>query len=112
MKNSIPKFWRKASSLKTVDINCYKWRDKINGNTYFACAVTINHCLKNEYQFNIRIQYGYGDHYLDVTAKKLIDLGITDKNIYRWSDRENVIVRTNTYDNCKKSQLTALKGEY
>lgn len=110
----LPKYWRKKTSLKTLHIDCYKWFDRVNGNSYFACKVTINHGLKNQIKFNMPFQYGYGSHYHDMTAKKLIQYGVTNYNLYRWQDQQDskVIIKLNVYENCKKRELTALKGEY
>ena len=60
---NITKYWRKKTSLKTLDIDCFKWFDRVNGNTYFACKITCNNGMKNEISFNIPFQYGYGDHF-------------------------------------------------
>jgi len=111
---NLPKYWRKKTSLKTLDIECLKWFDRVNGNTYFACKISCNTGLKNEIKFNIPFQYGYGDHFYDVSAKKLKEYGITEYNLYRWQDRQDskVITRINVYDNCKQKELKALKGEY
>lgn len=109
-----PKYWRIKTSLKTLDINCYKWFDRINGNTYFACEVTCNYGMKNQVNFNVPFQYGYGSHFHDVVAKKLVQLGLTKYNLYRWQDQQDsgVAIRINEYHDCKKRELTAIKGDY
>lgn len=111
---NLPKYWRKSTSLKTLDITCLKWFDKVYGNTYFACEVTVNYGMKNQINFNVPFTYGYGDHYFDVVCKKLQQHGITDKNLYRWQDQQdsNAVIRTNVYDDCKKRELMAIKGDY
>ena len=113
-KKITPKFWRVNSSLKTLDITCYKWFDRVNGNTYFACEVYCNKGMKNAFTFNLPFQYGYGSHFHDVVAKKLKEIGATNYNLYRWQDQQDsgVMLRINEINNCKKRELTAIKGEY
>lgn len=53
----------KASQIKTIDVNCKEWFDKVNGNSYFAGTVVINYGRKDEVEINLPFQYGYGDSY-------------------------------------------------
>jgi hypothetical protein len=94
----LPKYWRKVSSLKTLDIKHLEWFDKANGNSYFACEVICNYGLKNQFSFNLPFQYGYGDHYFDMVAKQLIKIGVTSFNLYRWQDQQDskVLIRRHT----------------
>lgn len=59
----------KATDIKTIDVNCKEWFDKVNGNSYFAGEVIINYGRKNEIEINLPFQYGYGDYYRDVAFK-------------------------------------------
>ena len=61
----------KASKIKTIDITAKEWFDKINGNSYFSAEVIINYNLKNTITINLPFQYGYGDHYKDVTFQEI-----------------------------------------
>ena len=36
----------KARNIKTIDVNCKEWFDKLNGNSYFAGTISINYGLK------------------------------------------------------------------
>lgn len=53
----------KTRDIKTVNVICKEWFDKINGNSYFAGEVIVNRGRKNEITINIPFQYGYGDQY-------------------------------------------------
>ena len=33
--------------IKTIDVNCLEWFDKINGNSYFAGEIIVNYGRKN-----------------------------------------------------------------
>ena len=52
--------------IKTIDVNCKEWFDKINGNSYFAGTVTLNYQMENETKFILPFQYGNGEHYKTV----------------------------------------------
>lgn len=53
----------KASQIKTIDVNCKEWFDKVNGNSYFSGEVIVNAGKKTETTIKIPFQYGYGDAY-------------------------------------------------
>ena len=53
----------KANNIKTIDVHCKEWFDKVNGNSYFAGEVIVNAGKKTETIVKIPFQYGYGDHY-------------------------------------------------
>ena len=76
-----PKYWRK-NSLKTIQIQGAKWFDKVNGNTYCSCVVTINFGLKNEFSFSMPFTYGYGDYYRQMAIEAIIKHGIAPKSEY------------------------------
>ena len=91
--------------IKTIDINAKEW----NGNSYFDCNIILNYGLKTEKSFYLPLQYGYGDHYIDVAfrllrEKKLIK---ADCNFpaYRYCDDNKIILRTQKQENCKKREL-------
>lgn len=101
--------------IKTIDVNCLEWFDKVNGNSYFAGSVTLNYGMKNETIINLPFQYGYGDHYKYKAFKALIDSGyIKDAEKYsngsmevlwQYCKRKNIILRASIKENCKKAQL-------
>ena len=74
-----------------------KWRDKVNGNTYFSVEVTD---LKSNETFKIPFQYGYGDHFKSKTLNELCKKDNTSKfslyhDFIKWIDEED----------CKKKEV-------
>ena len=74
-----------------------KWRDKINGNTYFSVQITD---LKNNETMKIPFQYGYGDHFKSITLNQLCKKVNSSKfslyhDFIKWIDQ----------DNCKKKEV-------
>lgn len=53
----------KASQIKTIDVNCKEWFDKVNGNSYFSGEVIVNAGKNTERTIKLPFQYGYGDFY-------------------------------------------------
>lgn len=53
----------KANDIKTIDVHCKEWFDKVNGNSYFAGEVIVNAGKKNETTIKLPFQYGYGEQY-------------------------------------------------
>jgi len=53
----------RANDIKTIDVNCKEWFDKVNGNSYFSGEVIVNAGKKNEATIKLPFQYGYGDFY-------------------------------------------------
>ena len=45
-----------TTQIKTIDIDCKEWFDRINGNSYFAGTVTVNFQMEDEQTFNIPFQ--------------------------------------------------------
>ena len=96
------------AKIKTIDVNCLEWFDKINGNSYFAGRVTINYGLKTELTFKIPFQYGYGDHYEYIARDILIKNGYKlDKNtrLSRYCRENDIIYRGRKIENCLKREL-------
>jgi hypothetical protein len=80
-----------------------KWRDKINGNTYFSVQITD---LKNNEVLKVPFQYGYGDHFKSVSLNQLCKKDNTSKfslyhDFIKWIDQ----------DNCKKTEVLNWGGE-
>lgn len=98
-------------AIKTIDVQCYEWFDKINGNSYFAGVITVNHTLKNEVTINLSFQYGYGDHYREIAFKaikeKLNCFKACDERTAPWRAYEQYNIKTNhsKQENCLKRQL-------
>lgn len=57
-KESIVSDW----NGEPITIEGRKWWDKINGNTYFSCRVSIPTASGMRW-FSVPFQYGYGDHW-------------------------------------------------
>ena len=104
-----PKYWRKNSSLKTVQIVIKEWFDKVNGNTYFSAVATLN----GEYKVKIPFQYGYGSHAIDKTARKLLADGWTAVSIHHWSDCEKAGIKVDdtSIENCLQKDVKAWGAE-
>tara|TARA_R100000773_G_C4198007_1_gene101447 strand:- start:615 stop:923 length:309 start_codon:yes stop_codon:yes gene_type:complete len=68
-----------------------KWRDKINGNTYFSVQITD---LKNNETMKVPFQYGYGDHFKSITLNQLCKKDNTSKfslyhDFIKWIDEKD-----------------------
>ena len=105
----LPKFFRKNSSLKTVQIIGKKWFDRVNGNTYNSVVVTVNHGLKSEFSFSLPITYGYGEYYVQRTIEFLVSIGAVESyyHFHRMKLDGKIYVLSHCIDNCKKSEVVA-----
>jgi hypothetical protein len=104
----------KNSNIKTIDINCLEWRDKVNGNSYFAGTVTLNFGAEFERSYKIPFQYGYGEQYKHEAFEVLESVNELKREQYsngskasfwQFCKDNNIILRSNIQHNCKKSQL-------
>jgi hypothetical protein len=98
----------KTTGINTLDVNAREWFDKVNGNSYFAATVTINYGTPDAIEFELPFQYGYGDHYLDVTMKELVSRGYLPTNegrLPRYCRERGIILRYSKRENCKKRDL-------
>jgi len=98
------------TKVKTIDVNCKEWFDKINGNSYFAGTITVNYGMKTAKVINMPFQYGYGDHYRDMAFELLQKLDIIPKqerNLSYWSyyKESNIVARHSLHENCLKREL-------
>lgn len=57
--------------LRLILANCRKWRDNINGNTYFSVLVQIPCGADGYRRISIPFQYGYGDQWMHETMSVL-----------------------------------------
>ena len=109
MKNPIalPKYFRKDSSIKTVEITGREWFDKVNGNSYNSVQVIVNQGLKNEFSFKIGIQYGYGDYYIQSAVEQLVKMGAASEynQFFRLSNNNKFKLFTHITRNCRKSEV-------
>lgn len=105
----------KKAKIKTIDVNCKEWFDRVNGNSYFAGSVTINYGMKTQKTFKVPFQYGYGNQYEHEAMRTLQENGYFKNVKYPFSElkSQNIIYRHNIEKNCLKRELTALdKMEY
>jgi len=95
--------------IKTIDVNCKEWRDKVNGNNYFSGNVIIDYGLPTVQGFKIPFQCGYEMHYIDVAKDMLTANNIINPNpmhaLWRYCKDNNVILRTTLQVNCKKKEV-------
>ena len=104
-----------GQTVKTIDINCFEWFDKVNGNSYFACEVSINYGLKSAKIVKVPYQYGYGDQFKHAAFKQLEDDGIikgvrkyengSTEGFWQYCERRHITLTTRKHENCKKSEL-------
>ena len=115
--SKLPKYFRKNTSVKTIDIQGEEWFDKVNGDSYNAVQVTVNHGLKNEFTFSIPFQYGYGSYFKQSAFEHLVKMGALDKEYIRNSSEYNpeknkFIVRDNIERNCLKRDVVLFGKMY
>lgn len=101
-----------TTHVKTIDVNCLEWLDKVNGNSYFAGSVTVNYKMPDEKTYYLPFQYGYGSQYEEAAKAELIKRGLLDKEkigyygLPRYSRENGIIYRGRLVDKCKKAELT------
>ena len=104
--------------IKTIDINCLEWFDKINGNSYFAGTVTTNYGMESAKQYILVFQYGYGDHFIDQAHELLINKKVIPDlkhengvryPLWRHCREHNVTLRSNIQRGCLKRELMRIK---
>ena len=102
--------------MRTLDVNVKTWRDKIYGNTYFAGTFVTDYGTETEKTYLLPFQYGYGEQCLQEVKKLLTEfnrISCSDSESLRNYCRENnIILRFNMQENCKKSELKTLVTNY
>jgi len=93
-----PKYWRKSTSLKRINVIAKEWFDKSAGNSYFSVVATLND------EHVIKLPFQYGDHYLDMLANELVEHGWTMINIRRNCDHNIKILKVKI-ENCLKRDV-------
>jgi hypothetical protein len=94
-----------AYQVKTIDINCKQWFDKVNGNSYFAGSITLNFGQPDAITLNMPFQYGYGDFYKYEALETLQVLGYITVTHTADLREHGIIVRSNIQRGCKKREL-------
>jgi hypothetical protein len=97
-------------NIKTLDIQAKEWFDRINGNSYFAGIITVNFGLKNEREYTLDFQYGYGDFYLQASKSRLVEaVELSNINNFmslsQYCRENNIILRSNIKTNCTKKEI-------
>jgi len=97
------------TKIKTIDVNCKEWFDRLNGNSYFAGSVTINFGMKTHKVYNMPFQYGYGSQYeheagYTLNRAKVIKLDEYTA-LWRYCNDNKIILRCNIQTGCKKKEL-------
>ena len=98
----------KPIQVKTIDIQAKEWFDKINGNSYFACLVTINFGMSDEKIIKVPFQYGYGSQYEQEALSILKNENLIPTRHTSEFKAMGIILRSNIQKNCKKSELKAI----
>lgn len=61
---------------RNIEVTGRKWRDNINGNTYFSCWVRIPQIDIGHRSISIPFQYGYGDQWQYEAVRTLRAIGL------------------------------------
>lgn len=93
--------------VKTIDIQAKEWFDKINGNSYFSAVITLNFGLKNQKQFKLPFQYGYGDSYKDKAIDLLKNEGLINTDSIFDLREHGIILGSEIQTNCLKKEVVA-----
>jgi hypothetical protein len=100
--------------MKTIDISAREWFDEVNGNSYFSAKIILDYSTKKEKTLEMPFQYGSGEHYIDMANQLLIEEGIIERKrhdsgsylpLWQYCRDNNIILRTNKQENCKKRDL-------
>lgn len=102
----------KFKTIKTIDVNCLEWFDRVNGNSYFAGRVTVNYGMADELVIYMPFQYGYGSQYEQEAKTQLVKAGFIEPGNYYGLQhicREaGIIYRGQLTDRCKQRELKAI----
>tara|TARA_R100001163_G_scaffold26744_1_gene21735 strand:+ start:7533 stop:7979 length:447 start_codon:yes stop_codon:yes gene_type:complete len=116
--------------ITSILVIAKEWRDKVNGNSYFATQITLNlggnyhDEMEQEVNFKIEMQYGYGDQYVDNALRFINEIGnFKFENRYlnnlRWllggpervSDSSQIRSYFLKIENCKKKEVVHWGGD-
>lgn len=68
-------------------IHAKEWFDLINGNSYFSAIVTR---VKDGKELRLPFQYGYGDHYIQMTFKAMKKEGWIRRDRLNWKEYHTI----------------------
>ena len=94
----------KTVEIKTIDVCTKTWFDKVNGNTYFAQAITLNFGMNNSETLINPFQYGYGSY--DIEAFRCIEKNVADFKFLSYAKfQESGIILRQSVKECLKREL-------
>ncbi len=100
----------KIQTIKEIKIEAKEWFDKVNGNSYFSARIYIN----DKKVGVLPRQYGYGDHYIDMSAQYLDEQGLINNprhssgsygSLWRYCEDNNIKLITNKQERRLKREL-------
>ena len=115
--------------ITSILVIAKEWRDKVNGNSYFATQITLNlggnyhDEMEQEVNFKIEMQYGYGDQYVNNALKWLNEIcNFKFEDRYhrfqyllggpeRVSDSSQIRSKFLKIENCKKKEVVHWGGD-
>jgi hypothetical protein len=93
--------------IKTIDVTAKEWFDKSAGNSYFSAEIVLNYKMDDEITYEIPFTYGYGSFY-EFKALELLcneNYFTSYGSLSRTCEENNIILRSNKIENCKKRDL-------
>lgn len=91
---------------QNIGVSGRKYWDKVNGNTYFSCRISIPH-VNGWHCFNIPLQYGYGEQWQFEAVNVLKSIGF-----FADMERFNREYPINWTDNGYMNKRDAFEGLY
>ena len=97
--------------VKTIDVNAKEWFDRINGNSYFSGTVTVNFGMKDQKEFVMPAQYGYGNQFEYEAKARLTEHNVISgkfaetESLSRYCRENNIVLRTNLQEGCLKREV-------
>ena len=83
--------------------------NKANGNSYFSGTITTDFGTKEQKNYSMPFQYGYGDHYIDMAKEFLEKNGAIKvkerEQLWRYCEENNIILRSSKQENCLKREV-------
>ena len=98
----------KNKGIKTIDINCLEWFDKVNGNSYFSAIITLNFGLIDQKTINVPFQYGYEEQFQFIALHQLQCENLAPLNygsLTKFCRDHNIELRSSKKQNCLKSEV-------